>query len=273
MKFILKERFIKMVEALLDSDKNLTKAEIARLMGVKSATFSNHLNPTRPIPEEFIEAFMAKFSLNRDFYETGNGNPLTQSVNKSNNNISEAGKAYTKLKPNGVQIGELIQDDDNSPFIDIGNGQYIMVVPIVPIRAQAGYIEHYNDEGYIRDNFTDKHTFSVSRVYKGRYMAFIVEGNSMDDRTSEAIIEGSTVTGREIQKHHWRNKFHIHRYKDYVIVHEDGIFIKRIIEHDTQNGVITCHSLNTNKDLYPDFELNLDECLQIFNVVNVTQTR
>lgn len=174
---------------------------------------------------------------------------------------------------NAIKIGELTGDEENSPFIDIGNGQYIMVVPIVPIKAQAGYIQNYNDEKYIEENFTEKHTFSVSRVYRGRYMAFIVDGDSMDDRTSDAIIEGSTVTGREIQKHHWRNKFHINRYKDYVIVHSDAIFVKRIIEHDTINGTILCHSLNPNKDLYADFELNLDECLQIFNVVNVTQTR
>lgn len=177
------------------------------------------------------------------------------------------------LNPNTVKIGEIENDNENSPFIDLGNGQYIMVVPVVPIKAQAGYIRHYNDEQYIAENFTDKHTFAVSRVYRGKYMAFIVDGDSMDDGTSEAIIEGSTVTGREIQKHHWTNKFHIHRYKDYVIVHEDGIFTKRIVKHDTEGGTIICHSLNTNKDIYPDFELKLDDCYQIFNIVNVTQTR
>lgn len=200
---------------------------------------------------------------------------LSNNFFESNNNDGEIGGNVLPITPaiNAFKIGEIAGDEENSPFIDIGNGQYIMVVPIVPIKAQAGYIQNYNDEQYIAENFTEKHTFSVSRVYRGRYMAFIVDGDSMDDGTSGAIIEGSTVTGREIQKHHWHNKFHINRYKDYVIVHHDGIFVKRIIEHDTTNGTIICHSLNPDKNLYADFELNLDECLQIFNVVNVTQTR
>jgi len=176
-------------------------------------------------------------------------------------------------KSNGLIIGEIGQGDEESPFIQIGPDQYIMVVPLVPIKAQAGYINNYNDENYIQENFTQKHSFAVSRVYRGKYMAFIVDGDSMDDGTKNSIPEGSTVTGREIQKHHWRNKFHIHRYQDYIIVHEDGIFVKQITKHDTEKGIITCHSLNQNKEIYADFDLNLDQCLQIFNVVNVTQTK
>ena len=177
----------------------------------------------------------------------------------------------TLIKSNAIMIGEIESDDESSPYIDMGNGQYTMIVPIVPIRAQAGYIEHYNDERFIQENFTEKHSFTVSRVYRGRYMAFIVDGDSMDNGVAgEAIQEGSTITGREIQRQLWKNKFHIHRYKDYVIVHKDGIYVKQISKHDTENGVITCHSLNQD---YEDFDLNLDECLQIFNVVNVTQTR
>lgn len=174
-------------------------------------------------------------------------------------------------KPNGIQIGELTEIEESSPFFDMGNGQYTMIVPIVPIKAQAGYIQHYNDEQYINEHFTEKHSFPVSRVYRGRYMAFIVDGDSMDNGVAgEAIPEGYTITGREIQKHLWKSKFHIHRYKDYIVVHQDGIYVKRITKHDTENGIITCHSLNPD---YEDFDLMLDECLQIFNVVNVTQTR
>lgn len=189
--------------------------------------------------------------------------------------LNESRSSYNKIpKSNALEIGEIKGYEESSPFIDIGGGQYIMVVPLVPIKAQASYVAHYDDERFINENFTQKHAFPVSRVYRGKYMAFIVDGESMDNGVAgEAIPEGYTVTGREIQKHHWMNKFHIHRYKDYIIVHKDGIFIKQITKHDTENGIITCHSLNPDKDQYFDFDLNLDECYQIFNVVNVTQTK
>lgn len=176
------------------------------------------------------------------------------------------------LSSNAMSIGEIHVPDDESPYIDLGNGQFLMIVPLIPIKASAGYRENISDETYIDTNF-DKHYFPVTRHYRGKYFAFVVDGDSMDDGTSQAIIEGSTVTGREIQKHHWVNKFHLKSFQDYVIVHKDAILVKRIIEHDTVNGIIKCHSLNPNKQKHADFDILLDDCLQILNIVNVTQPR
>lgn len=172
---------------------------------------------------------------------------------------------------NGFLIGEIQQNETDSPFIDLGTGQFIMIVPLVQDYAYAGYLAGYQDEEYIED--LPKHSFVVNKQHRGKYMAFQVIGDSMSDGTDESITEGSTVTGREIQRHLWSSRFHIHRFKDYVIVHKEGILIKRIIKHDVETGVITCLSLNPDKEAYPDFELNLDDCRQIFNIVNVTQIR
>lgn len=189
-------------------------------------------------------------------------------------NVGEMLKSGDKYKPvtNAVAIGEITYSEEASPYIDLGNNQFLMVVPLIPIKASAGYRENFQDENYINTHY-DKHYFPVTRQYRGKYFAFVTEGPSMDDGTSEAIIEGSTVTGRDIQKQHWVNKFHMGSFKDYVIVHRDVILVKRIIDHNTEKGTILCNSLNPDKRKYPDFEINLDECLQILNIVNVTQPR
>lgn len=49
--------------------------------------------------------------------------------------------------------------------------------------------------------------------------------------------------------------------------------VKEIKEHDTEKGTILLHSYNRDKGKYPDFEINLDDCLQIFNVVKVEKPR
>lgn len=49
-----------------------------------------------------------------------------------------------------------------------------------------------------------------------------------------------------------------------MIVHEDGIVVKRIIDHDVENHTITIHSLN---DMYPDRVIDLCDVKQIFNVI------
>jgi len=246
------------------------QVEFAKKSGLTQSQVSEIEGGKRNITPAISILLEDNLNIDRKWLETGVGDMF------KSNALNEPAVEYKTNKPqsNAILIGEINDPDDESPYYDLGNGQFIMVVPIVPIKAQAGYIKHYYDEQYISENFTQKHSFAVSRVYRGKYMAFINEGHSMDNGVAgEAILEGSTVTGREIQKVHWRNKFHIHRYKDYVIVHQDGIFTKRITHHDTEKGIITCHSLNPDKELYPDFDLNLDECLQILNIVNVTDPR
>lgn len=157
------------------------------------------------------------------------------------------------------------ETDENSPFIDLGNGQYNMLVPLVEEAAYAGYASGWADAQYIAE--LPKHSIIVDRYHKGKYFAFRVSGDSMDDGTINSIPDRSIVTGREIKRELWRSQFHIHKFKYYVIVHQDGIVIKQLIGHDTENGTITCHSLN---ERYEDFVLNLDECKQILNVVDIS---
>lgn len=177
----------------------------------------------------------------------------------------------TARNSNAYSVGVIQHNDTDSPFVDLGNGQYIMIVPLVQDYAYAGYLGGYQDDEYIDE--LPKHSFVVNKQHRGKYMAFQVIGDSMSNGTEESITEGSTVTGREIQRHLWSSRFHIHRFKDYVIVHKEGILIKRIIRHDVDLGMITCRSLNPDKEAYADFDLNLDDCSQIFNIVNVTQIR
>lgn len=175
---------------------------------------------------------------------------------------------------NALEIGELTYHDESdveTPFIDLKNGQYIMLVPLVEAYAHAGYLEHIQDKEYVKD--LPVHSFVVTRHHRGSYYAFRVVGDSMDNGTIESIPEGSVVTGRDIGKQLWTSRFHINAYKDYVICHKEGLLIKRIKAHNVEDGIITCESLNEDKDKYPDFDLNLDDCMQILNIVNVTHIK
>lgn len=138
-----------------------------------------------------------------------------------------------------------------------------MYVPLVNQYAYAGYLSGFADNEFIES--LDKVPFEVDREGRGNYMCFEVRGDSMDDGSYDSLRQGTKLLAREIQRHHWNNKFHNRRYKNFVIVHRnEGILIKQIKEHDLINNAITIHSLN------PEFEdkvLNLDDIAQIFNVV------
>lgn len=175
---------------------------------------------------------------------------------------------------------EWILDEKGEPFIEpqtikievreatplIPN--HIIHVPLVNQYAHAGYLSGYADAEYLETLPTIP--FIVDQEAHGHYVAFEVKGDSMDDGTDEAYKEGDRLLCREIQPNYWiQSKLHIRKW-DFVIVHEDGILIKRIIDHDTQNHTITVHSLNT---FYPDKVIDLVEVRQIFNVIELQRPR
>ena len=138
-----------------------------------------------------------------------------------------------------------------------------MKVPMVPIHAQAGFPSGYGDTAYM-DELPTLY-WEVDKNYKGNYVCFEVQGDSMDDETAEAILDGDKLLTREVQRHLWKSKLHLKW--NFVIVHrEEGIIVKKITEHSVENGIIKCHSLNP---MWEDFELNLNDVIALFNVVDL----
>jgi len=97
-----------------------------------------------------------------------------------------------------------------------------------------------------------------------------VKGDSMDDGSHESYLERDILLCRNVRKDFWKSKLHINKW-DFVIVHKDnGICVKRIIKHDVEKGIITCHSLN---DYYEDFDMDLRDVTKIFNIVDIQRKR
>lgn len=142
----------------------------------------------------------------------------------------------------------------------------VMYVPLVSKFAYAGYLGGYGDDEYVGQ--LPKIPFANGFKPKGKYLCFEVRGDSMTTDGRDSIEEGDIVLARELGRQHWMNKLHYHKY-DFIIVHkEDGILVKRIINHDVEKGILTLHSLN---ELYEDFTISLNDVAQLFNIVEITQ--
>ena len=94
---------------------------------------------------------------------------------------------------------------------------------------------------------------------RGNYLVVRVDGDSMDDGTSISIPDGTEIL---IKEYHLQKgeKLPI-RGNLFVIVSTEGTVFKQIIEHNTEEGYIVCHSYNQK---YSDYRINLSEVLQIF---------
>ena len=135
-------------------------------------------------------------------------------------------------------------------------------VPLVNQYAYAGYLTGYQDQEYIDQLPTV--LFDVDHDPKGNYLAFEVKGDSMNDGSDESYKDGDRLLCREIPSHLWCNsKLHLRKW-DFVIVHKEGVLVKRIVDHDVQNHTITIHSLNP---FYEDQVIDLVDVYQIFNVI------
>ena len=163
-----------------------------------------------------------------------------------------------------------VANENGSIFLDktSGNGKVLadldyIDVPLVPVRGKAGFFAGYGDKEYIETLPTRQ--VIVDREYKGRYLCFEVDGDSMDDGTRDSICDRDIVLGREVRRELWEHKLQIKNW-NFIIVHKEGISIKNIIEHDCETYMIKCHSLNP---LFDDFDLRLDDVVELYNLIKI----
>ena len=156
------------------------------------------------------------------------------------------------IKQNNIPQGELKPKEYSTSI----------KVRLVSNKAKAGWSEGYYNEEYLEElPFV---MIDADENYKGKYLAFEVEGDSMEPD----YLEGDIVICREIQRHLWSSKLHFRDW-DFVIAHStNGIMLKEITAHNVETGDITCHSLNPK---YEDFVLNLHQVAHLYNVVEVRQ--
>lgn len=225
------------IQKIMD-EEGLNKNSFSKAIGISNnVTITRIINekrsPSRSTCEKIVTAF-PKYNLT--WILTGEGNMLTDA---------------TSL-------------DEASPIDE----PIILRVPLVSQYAQAGYLCGYADAAYMATLPTIP--YIVDHEAQGHYVAFEVKGDSMNDGTEEAILEGDRLLCREIMPHLWADsKLHIRKW-DFVIVHTEGILVKRIIDHDVENHTITIHSLNS---MYPNKVINLADVKQIFNVIELQRPR
>lgn len=235
------ERFLAVIEKLGYSDykiwnevESLSKATMSKIRRGICGVSMNALC-------DFIEQYP---QVNAEYIITGRGSMFNQEQE--------------------AVVDKKVLSNDAKPI----NADITIYVPLVNQYAYAGYLSGYQNNTYMDSLPTIP--FMTDHEMRGNYIAFEVKGDSMNNGTEESYLEGDRLFCREIPQHLWvDSKLHIRKW-DFVIVHEDGILVKRIIDHDVQNHTITVHSLN---DFYPDKVIDLAEVRQIFNVVEMQRPK
>lgn len=165
-----------------------------------------------------------------------------------------------------------IENKNGNTFLELPNGQFLMIMPLAEFDIQAGFLDNYTDVEFLAE--IAQHSIIVDNPVKGRYIAFRVKGDSMDNGSSEAILQNSIVSTRELQRHLWEgSKLHLKDFQYWVIYTSQSKYplLKQIISHNVDKGVIKCHSLNDGPE-YNDFELKISDIQALFYVVDVSRS-
>ncbi len=250
--------------------KGISISQFERSVGMSNGSFASQLRNNKSIGSDKIENILNVYpDLNPTWVFLGLGQmifskPFAQSdIPNTHFNTNEQTVDLVEENAPVFKVGK-------NQFIDLGNGLLQMNIPFVQTFAYAGYLSGFADQTYVDE--LPRFPIYVNKPHKGTYIAIQVKGDSMDDGSKNAICDNDVVACRLIDKSLLQSKLHINAWPNFLIVHEDGIIIKSIIDHDVDAGVITCHSLNPDKSFFPDFKLHIKDIHQIFNIVQVIRS-
>jgi len=243
------------VQSLME-DKGLTAYQLSKKGNISAATLSRLLKQNSKPNSETISKICNYFEISEAWLLSGNGDKYIDA---------------SKLIVNDAYSIDVHTNSNANQFIKLPNGQYLMTMPLAEFSIQAGLLDHYQDLEFLAD--MQQHSIIVEKPVKGRYIAFRVKGDSMEDGSNESISQNSIVSTRELNRQYWLSKLRTKDFPYWVIYTSQSKYplLKEITNHDVENGIITCHSLNDSPE-YGDFPLSINDIQALFYVIDVSKT-
>lgn len=142
------------------------------------------------------------------------------------------------------------------------------VLKAVPLKAQAGYAQHYMDPIFLNE----LQPFDIPGLpYAGdRFRVFQVSGDSMEqynkDNQPEGLRDGMWVIAKKIDPEYWHQTFD---FFVHVIVTPSRIMIKRLKREkyeDPKQGDYYFVVISDNEDIYPQFTLDPTDIQELWEV-------
>lgn len=230
----IKERVLYISES-----KGITREKFFEDLGITYGNFKGKAKE-KALSSDVLAKIIAKYpEISSEWLLTGNGEMLksegaTEVIKTPRVEIIEPIKVEGRsLMPKVV----VVDDDDNDR------------IPLVSVKAQAGYLEGYDDSNYIEE----LPTYSLPEMRNGTYRMFQVSGFSM----YPTLQDGSYVIGKFVEDWEWLgdNKVCV------VVTERDGVIVKRVTNRAREKGFLYCKS--DNRD-YKHIKVMLEDIKEIW---------
>ncbi|MDA6068675.1 XRE family transcriptional regulator [Flavobacterium sp. AC] len=262
----IKERIMQYAEF-----KGLVKDKFIEDLGMTIGSFKGK-QKLSSVNSDFLDSLLSKYpEINMEWLLSGSGSMQKETTIKKDNDIDTVVKLNSNSLVDEILIEAKLFDDSQDPeILKNSNGNKYFVYPDgtirievikIPFSAHASYVECYNDEIALKEEFSSM-VFKVDHIGRGNYVGFESIGESMWNGGGYDTPSGAEMLGREVGKHLWTNGFHKTKY-GFVIISKEGIWHKDITDLK-ENGEITLSSRNPES---VPFDYPLNNIMQIFHVI------
>ena len=241
----------KVINFILEKE-SLKAGTFAKRIGVTPTQIYDLLSgKTKKISESVANKIISAFPIyNKIWILTGVGSPIQESLIKI---------------PLKEEEGEFFTENTNNvKFYDLGD-KYRMVVKLVPFAAYGRFANECDSLEAEKETWEEE-SFETDKIVHGKYFAFEVKGESMDDGTRNSFEEGDKVLVRELSRIHWKDGLRYDDHPFWVVVFDSSVLIKQIVAQDLEKGTITFHSINPSPE-YSDFILEMDKIRSLYYVL------
>ena len=221
--------------------KGLSVRKFEEIVGFSNGAFATQYKNNKSIGSDKIENILCSFpELNPEWLLTGNGEMLK----------SEETTELIKIPP--IEVIEPIKVEGRSLMpkvivLEEEDGEKERI-PLVPVKAQAGYLQGYDDPKFIRK----LPMYNLPGMRNGTFRMFQVEGLSM----YPTLQSGSYVVGQFVED--WQ---HISNNRIYVVVSTEGVIVKRVLNKIEKYGSLYCKSDNR---VFPHINVRLNDVKEIW---------
>lgn len=209
--------------------KGITKYKFCQELGFSNKFLDNSSNMGTDKACKILRYYP---DINPEWLLTGNGEMLKSQQANTNEQVS-----------NTIQAPQIVTIDSSSKDN----------IVLVPVHAQAGYLNGYADPEFI-ENLP---TYNLPNLRNGIFRMFEVKGHSM----LPTLHQGSYIVGQFVEN--WKEDMKDDRI--YIIVSaEDGVVVKRCLNRIEKYESIFCKS--DNRAEFPSYQINPRDVKEIWEV-------
>ncbi|MFC2532411.1 MAG: helix-turn-helix transcriptional regulator, partial [Capnocytophaga ochracea] len=224
----------------LAENKEISKQDFFRKTGLKYSNFTGKSKESDLTSKSVAEILLKYPDVSPEWLLTGNGEMLR----------SEGVREVIKTPPVEIIAPIKVEGRSLMPKVIVLKDEDVEEerIPLVPVMAQAGYLQGYDDPQYIKE----LPMYNLPGMRNGTFRIFQVEGLSM----YPTLQSGSYVVGQFVED--WE---HISDNRIYVVVSTEGVIVKRVLNRIEKYGSLYCKSDNR---VFPHINVRLKDVKEIW---------